>query len=57
MRCYIRNYTKLKQVISNDVLSKMATKYTADHYTKKFFFKNHLDFLLLFQLTMKESLK
>jgi len=57
MRYYIRNYTKLKQVISTDVLSKIVTKYMADHYTKKFFFKNHLDFLLLFQLTMKESLK
>jgi len=57
MRYYIRNYTKLKQVISTDVLNKIATKYMADHYTKKFFFKNHLDFLLLFQLTMKESLK
>jgi hypothetical protein len=57
MRYYIRNYTKLKQVISTDVLSKIATKYMADYYTKKFFFENHLDFLLIFQLTCKESLK
>lgn len=57
MRYYIRNYTKLKQVISTDVLSKIATKYMANYYTKKFFFENHLDFLLLFQLTIKESLK
>jgi|GEM_PF-1090387 len=29
----------------------------ADKYTKKFFFENHLNFLLFFQLTSKESLK
>ncbi len=57
MRYCIRNYTKLKQVISTNVLSKIATKYMANYYTKKFFFENHLDFLLIFQLTCKESLK
>jgi len=31
--------------------------YMADYYTKKFFFEKHLNFLLLFQLTSKESLK
>lgn len=56
MRYYIRNYTKLKQVISTDVMSKIATKYMADHYSKKFFFENHLDFLLIFQLTCKDSM-
>ena len=56
MRYYIRNYTKLKQVISTDILSKIATDYTADYYTKVLLAK-HLDFLLLFQLTCKESLK
>ena len=57
MRYCIRNFTKLKQVISTDVLSKIATMYMADYYTKKFFFEKHLNFLLLFQLTSKESLK
>jgi hypothetical protein len=56
MRYYIRNFTKLKQVISTDVLNKVATKYMADHYTKKFFFENHLNFLLIFQLTCKDSM-
>lgn len=56
MRYYIRNFTKLKQVISTDLLSKIATKYMADRYTKKFFFENHLNFLLIFQLTSKDSM-
>ncbi|MCX7745721.1 MAG: DUF4372 domain-containing protein, partial [Clostridia bacterium] len=56
MRYYIRNYTKLKQVISTVILSKIAAKYMADYYTKKFFFENHLDFLLIFQLTCKDSM-
>lgn len=57
MRYYIRNFTKLKQVISTGILSKIATKYMADYYTKKFFFENHLDFLLIFQLTCKDSIE
>lgn len=57
MRYYIRNFTKLKQVISTELLSKLATEHMADRYAKKFFFENHLNFLLLFQLTCKESLK
>ena len=28
-----------------------------DYYTKKFFFENHLNFLLIFQLTCKDSIK
>jgi IS4 transposase len=56
MRYCIRNFTKLKQVISTEMLSKIATKYMADYYTKKFFFENHLNFLLIFQITCKESL-
>jgi hypothetical protein len=50
------NFTKIKQVISTNVLSGVVTRYMADHYTKKFFFEKHLDFLLIFQLTCKESL-
>jgi hypothetical protein len=57
MRYCIRNFTKLKQVISTEYLNKVATKYMTDKYTKKFFFKNHLNFLLYFQLTFKDSLK
>lgn len=57
MRYCIRNFTRLKQVISTEVLSKLVTKYMADYYTKKFFFENHLNFLLLYQLTGKESLR
>ena len=57
MRYYIRNFTKLNQVIYAKYLSKMATQYMADRHTKKFFLENHLNFLLFYQLTGKESLK
>lgn len=57
MRYYIRNFAKLKQAISTDVLGKIATKYMADYYTKKFFFENHLNFLLIFHLTCKDSMQ
>ena len=56
MRYYIRNFTKLKQEISTEYLSKVATEYAADYYTKKFFFENHLNFLLIFQLTCEDSM-
>lgn len=56
MRYYIRNFTKLKQVISTELMSSLVTKYMADRYTKKFFFENHLNFLLILQLTKKDSL-
>ncbi|MDK2801566.1 MAG: hypothetical protein PWQ70_3185 [Clostridiales bacterium] len=48
MRYYIRNFTKIKQVISTNVLSGVVTRYMADHYTKKFFFEKHfsLDYVL-----------
>jgi hypothetical protein len=57
MKYYIKNFTKLKQVIPTKFLNNLATKYMADKYTKTFFFENHLNFLLFFQLTSKESLK